>query len=194
MGAPLFVTDFARHHLRPLPPVEPDDAEVLRRAASGDRVAFTSIYRANGRYVAGVVYRLLGSSADVDDVVQDTFVAAHRGLQQIEDPRALRRWLVTIAVRQVQRRLGLGSRKRRLEEALVHHFEEVTDPALARRLEDLYEALDALDVSLRVPWILARLEGHSLGDVAAECEVSLATVKRRIATAEQRIAKRLSRG
>lgn len=184
----------ARSHLRSVPPVDLTDEQLLRAAAGGDRAAFTSIYRAHCRYVAGTVYRLLGSAGEVDDIVQDTFIAALHGLNQIDEPKALRRWLVTVAVRQVQRRLGQRVKKKKLQEELSFHSELSSNPLLSRQIEDLYEALDTLDPTLRLPWALARLEGHSLPDVAVECEVSLATAKRRIAEAERRIKRRLGHG
>ena len=46
----------------------------------------------------------------------------------------------------------------------------------------------------RVPWVLARIEGQALTEVANACECSLATAKRRIAEAETRLTRRLDDG
>ena len=48
---------------------------------------------------------------------------------------------------------------------------------------------DRLPAKLRIPWVLSRIADESLPDVAVLCETSLATVKRRIALAEERLAR-----
>ena len=50
---------------------EPDD--LVSRAAGGDRAAFRGIYQRHRADVARLVYRMLGGSSDVDDVVQEVF-------------------------------------------------------------------------------------------------------------------------
>jgi RNA polymerase sigma-70 factor (ECF subfamily) len=58
-------------------------------------------------------------------------------------------------------------------------------------VEELYDVLDRIPPKLRVPWVLARIEGETLPRVADACGVSLATVKRRVSEAETRIRRRL---
>ena len=55
-----------------------------------------SVYRAYSRYVAAIALRLLGSDDEVDDVVQEVFVVAMRGLRGLREPGAIRGWLATI--------------------------------------------------------------------------------------------------
>jgi RNA polymerase sigma-70 factor (ECF subfamily) len=66
-----------------------------------------------------------------------------------------------------------------------------SDPSSLRRVDDLYEALNTLPLSLRTPWILHVIEGETLPDVAKMCDLSLATTKRRIAEAETKVNRRL---
>ena len=69
-----------------------------------------SAFRAYSRYVAAIGFRLLGRSDEVEDLVQDVFVRASRGLGALREPGALKGWLATVTVRVAQRRL----RSRRL--------------------------------------------------------------------------------
>ena len=173
------------------------DVELVERAVAthlppgGDDEAFTVLYQRHARYVAGVVYRILGSDADVDDVVQETFLDARAGLASLADARALRGWLVTIAVRRVHRLLRRRRRRALLFFGLVDTSPRSSDPRDRQPADDLYDALERLPPDLRLPWTLARVEELTLPEVAEACEVSLATVKRRIAEAEERIARRL---
>jgi len=67
----------------------------------------------------------------------------------------------------------------------------VSEPRVGARIEDLYEALEALPPKARIPWVLHCIEGETLPDVAVMCDVSLATVKRRIASASAHVNRKL---
>ncbi len=184
----------ARSHLRPVENKPQSEEDLIVLASKGDRDAFSELFRRHARYIAGVAFKILGSSDEVDDVVQETFIAAHRGLQKLNEVRAFRRWLVTIAVRKVSHRLS----QRKLRPLVGLDFqagdEPHTDPSEAELARELYGALSAMGADLRIPWVLARVEGHKLEDVAVECDASLATIKRRIALAEERLRRRLDHG
>jgi RNA polymerase sigma-70 factor (ECF subfamily) len=168
-----------------------DDAALVARARSDDHAAFAALYRRHARYVAGVVYQLLGRDAEIDDVVQETFVDAKNGLLEIEDGAAVRRWLVVIAIRRAHRLLA----RRRIRRFTLAKVAEVcpraSDPRDAHSVEELYDILDRLPVKLRIPWILSRIASMTLEQAADVCEASVATIKRRIADADERIERRL---
>lgn len=177
--------------LAPVASVADDEVSLVERARRGDERAFSALYHRHARYLAGVAYRLLGDALELDDIVQETFVAALRGLSSLDDPRAFRAWLVTIAVRQGTRRLAARARKRWLDRELGHTGPSSGDTRQAARVHELYQVLADLSPKLRVPWTLARIEGHELAEVASACGISLATAKRRIARAEAFITRRL---
>src|SRR5882724_4133635 len=64
-----------------------------------------AVFRGHARYVAAIALRLLGCDDEVDDVVQEVFVAAMRGLHTLREPAAIRGWLATVAVRVARRKL-----------------------------------------------------------------------------------------
>ncbi len=150
-----------------------------------------SLYEEYSRYVAAIALRLLGRDSDVDDVVQDVFLDAVRGLRQLRDPQATRGWLATLTVRTARRRL----RRRRFREVFVAptepQYERIVDPAATPEqrllLTRCYEVLDTLPANQRLAWTLRHIEGESLAAVAARCECSLASVKRYVSRAQERI-------
>ena len=161
--------------------------------AAGGSVAidFEAIYAKHARYIAGVVHRLMGDDGELDDIVQETFVDAIEGLKRLVDPSAVRAWLVTVAVRRTRR--VLARRRRRMMFAFwtVDFSPRASDPRDRAAVDDLYDALARVPADVRIPWVLHRIEHLSLPETAAACEVSLATVKRRIADAEERLERRL---
>lgn len=148
-------------------------------------------FREFSRYVAGIAHRILGRPDEVDDVVQDVFMAAERGLGRLEQPEAIRGWLATVTVRVAWRRL----RRRRLrmivglDDARDHLDVASPDASPEERLlvARIYDALDDLPVAERLAWSLRHLEGERLERVADLCGCSLATAKRRIAAAHERL-------
>ena len=79
-----------------------------------------------------------------------------------------------------------------------HSYEHVAAPGASPEhgalLARVYAALDALPVEQRLAWTLRHVEGEGLDEVARLCGCSLATVKRRITTAHERIQEALSDG
>lgn len=146
-----------------------------------------TVYRAYSRYVAAIALRLLGSDDEVDDVVQEVFVVAMRGLRGLREPAAIRGWLATIAVRIARRKL----RRRRLRAIVgLDAAPDYTQLAVAAGQDKAlliaraYRILDRLPVDERIAWMLRHVEGESLDSVATICGCSLATAKRRIARAQ----------
>jgi RNA polymerase sigma-70 factor (ECF subfamily) len=157
---------------------------------------FDQVFRRYSPYVARVALRLLGRDSEVDDLVQDVFLEAHRGVEALRDPGALRGWLARICVRRATRRL----RRRRLLSMLsLDTVAELELPVaehttLEQRVElmRLYRALDRLPVEERVAWLLRHVEGESLDDMVALCGCSKSTVQRRLRSAQARLTQEVS--
>jgi RNA polymerase sigma-70 factor (ECF subfamily) len=139
--------------------------------------------------LAAAAVRVLCRRDDLDDLLQDVFVEALRGVHNLREPSALRAWLTRVTVRVAQRRLG----NRRFI-ALDDHPEasELADPAaspadraLLRALADIMAGTPA---GHRRAWALRYVDGEPLDRIAARCRCSLATVKRRIANVQAVLA------
>lgn len=178
--------------VRPVLGAEPlKDAELVRRALSGDRWAEEMLYRRHAGGLLGMCTRLLRNGVDAEDVVQDAFVDAFEQLDKLREPAQFRSWLVSVAVHKVHRRL----RRRRLLRALGfwdERREESLENCLANGVSaERYADIVCLDSALRkltnarrVAWQLRHIEGFRLEEVAQHCGCSLATIKRHIADAD----------
>ncbi|MBB5959374.1 RNA polymerase sigma-70 factor (ECF subfamily) [Saccharothrix tamanrassetensis] len=71
----------------------------LDRARAGDDAAFTRLVEPLRRELHAHCYRMLGSTHDADDALQDALVRAWRGLARFEGRSSLRSWLYTVATR-----------------------------------------------------------------------------------------------
>jgi RNA polymerase sigma-70 factor (ECF subfamily) len=173
----------------------PDDEELAERLARGDAWAGEALYRKYVAAVWGLALRMTGDRSEAEDIVQDTFAEALRDAGAVRDRRALRSWLLSVAVHQAHRRfrkrrllrvLGLDGRSEApLLEGLAAH-DAPGDVVLDLRL--VSRVLRRLPAELRIAWTLRYVEGCSLEEVAAYARCSLATAKRRIAAAQARVA------
>jgi RNA polymerase sigma-70 factor (ECF subfamily) len=168
----------------------------LRLVAVHDRTSFLDdVYRRYCRYVAAVVLRLAGRQAEVDDLVQEVFVEATRGIRHLREPDAVKGWLATIAVRVVRQRLKLRRLRRFLGVDAQIDYAALIDPS-ASALDKLlvravYRVLDELPVADRLAFALHHIEGEKLEVVAQLCRCSCATAKRRIARVQRAIEERM---
>ena len=156
------------------------------------------LFQQYANYVAAMASRVLGRAGEVDDVVQDVFTSAVRGLKRREDPREIKSWLAKVTVRRCVREL----RSRRIW-ALVDlvadpSYDRLADPGAGPEEQHLvgevYRALDGVPARQRVAWTLRHVEGESLEGVAFLCGCSLATAKRWIASAHAKLNRRLRGG
>ena len=172
----------------------PSDAALVVAARAGEKWAQEALFRRHVRMVNGLAFRLLGRDQEVDDLVQDSVLAAFRGLDRLAEPQAFSGWLASIVVRTAHKML----RRRRmltrlgLRKASSIDLDQVvsaaSSPSARAELHQLYRCLDTLDPGARIALVLQRVEGMSIPEIASHMELSASTVKRRLKLAEARLA------
>ncbi len=174
------------------PPVEV--AALVERARSGEPSAFRELFRLHLSRVHRIVYRVVGSSCDVDDLVQTVFVEGFRSLPSFRGESLFSTWLGRIAVR-----VSMRSRRRPALTLvpLDHAPQSVAttgDPHEAASAQEGLRRLDALLATLspkkRVAFVLHALEGYSVEETAAMVGASVAAVKVRIHDARRELGRR----
>jgi RNA polymerase sigma-70 factor, ECF subfamily len=169
------------------------DTELVQALRQGDPGAAARLYDRHSSAVHGMVYRLLGREAELDDIVQEVFIYALNSIDKLREPAALKGWLFGIAVGQVRTHLRWRFRRRWL--SFLPH-DELPEPAVpmhdaqAELARDVTGILDQLPADERIALVVHRLEGLSLHDAAKACRMSLSTFKRRLAKGEARFMAR----
>jgi len=180
-------------------PESASDAELVRRATSGERWSREVLYRRHAGYLLGLAARLLSNRSEAEEIVQETFLAGFERLATLREPEALRVWLGQIAVNLVRHRLRRLRLTRLL--GLDRGADDATLEALAApglhpeasgELALLDRALGRLRADQRIVWMLRRVDGLELTEIAEVCRCSLATVKRRLAEAEAAVRRHVS--
>lgn len=161
------------------------DAELVAAAAGGSEYAFRTLYRAYARPVFWLAQGLLGSRADAEDVLQETFLAAWRKLPELDlAGESLLPWLVTICRFQSANRIRRQSRDRaHLGEApgetasTVDVEAQVVDADLVERVLREVGTLSPLDQQI---FRLCAAEGYAYQAAAERLGVSHGTVRNRL--------------
>lgn len=165
---------------------------------------FEAVYAEHFDYVWRTARRLGVRAREIDDVVQDVFLAVHTLLPKYEPRHAIRGWLYAIVARKVlhhhrTRRRRTAPEENELDEALVEGFAdaEARGPedsvAESEHLRLLERLLDDLDPEKRVVVVLAAFEHKSMAEIAAILDLNPNTVATRLRAARERIQAALER-
>ena len=180
---PLSVRDYAVSQKLAL---RPDDAGGEPGAVTLP-LEFDRVFRLYAPYVGALVLKLIGRPGYVDDVVQDVFIQAHRGLGKLRDPEMVRPWLRRIAVRRARRWLRKRWVTRWFRERDVDAVPDLIDssasPEDRAQVARIYRRLESLPHNERMVWVLRLVEGETLESIAEMLGCSMSTVQRRLRAA-----------
>ena len=135
-----------------------------------------------------VAFNYLRSSADADDVCQDTFVALYRSGRAFEDDEHLKAWLIRVTINRCKSMFRMPWRR-------VENIDDYADRLeMPRQGCELLRAVMALPEKYRVPVYLFYYEGYRTDEIAQMLDVPGATVRTRLARARKRLATVLGEG
>jgi len=182
---------------------DPDDLELHRGLASGDRGSFDELYRRYSSSAYGLAYRITGQQVLAQDVVHDAFMALWRAPEAYDPARgAFRTFFLSLvhhrAVDTVRREERIRARQERasnLEPAAVEDpAEGVTDAAdLADRRIEVRAALETLPPEQRQVLEMAYFGGRTQAQIAEEIAIPIGTVKTRTLAAMRKLRRTLDR-
>jgi RNA polymerase sigma-70 factor (ECF subfamily) len=169
-----------------------DEADLIERCRAHERTAHDEFYHRFRRQVAGNLYRVLGDRTDLEDLVQEVFVIAFRGLERFRGDARLSTWLYRICVNVALGRIR--TRRRRPSAIGVTDVDAAAiDPSLSERPETpekslerredrerVYRALEQLAPKKRIVLYLHEIEGLDLKEIAYLVESNPVTVRTRL--------------
>jgi len=153
------------------------DRELVARCRAGDSEAIRALIERYQNDVFAICYRLLRHRHDAEDVAQDSFVRVFRSLHRWDPSRALKPWILTIAVNRC--RTALAKRSRRptpmefVEDVAVVDVPEVSSELAVA----IAEALEELREDYREVFILFHETGRPYEEIAELLERPVGTIK-----------------
>jgi len=181
-----------------------EEIALIRLARAGDAAAWKSLFDAHHRRVFGLAFRFLGNRSDAEDVLQETFVKAFRGLDGFDPAYAggFASWIGRIGA---NCSLDVLRRKKN-KDTLSLEDDAVDDPsdgALSANPERttgnreirarIEEALGDLSPKQRMIFTLRHYEGYTTREIAGMIEVTEGSVKTHLFRAVGALRKKLSR-
>jgi RNA polymerase sigma-70 factor (ECF subfamily) len=184
------------------------EKELVRRAVSGDQMAYRAIYQLHEKAIRGRVSGYFKWKADVDDVVSESFQKAFTNLPNFDTERELRPWLSTIATHTALDHLASIKREDQKKEGIkltasgessegqgpvtdVDPEEEIINGENHERLMAFIEELSPLYKEVMVKYMIEELEYE---EIAKELKLELNTVRTRIRRGKQQLAEMMLRG
>lgn len=171
----------------------PEDLELVRRCVAGDRAAQRELFARERQHVHWTLFRIIGHSHHLEDLIQDTFLEIFRSLSSFRGEARLSTWVERCTVR-----VAYAYFRRK---ALVPRLEPVHDvqngaPSAEQRVmhreaaRRLYALLDRLEPTQRIAYTLHLLDNKPLKEVASLMQAPLVTTKVRIFRARRSIEQR----
>ena len=172
-----------------------DEAQLIDRALTGDRSAFTELVHRNQDRLFASMLQVTGSPDEAEEVAQEAFIRAFIKLDTFQRNSQFFTWLYRIAFN-----TALTRRRRRKARVSLDYCREanglevtdtadgVDEPMLRReRIKMVREAMHTLSEEHRSILVLREMEEHSYETIAEILEISIGTVRSRLSRARRQL-------
>ena len=144
--------------------------------------------------------RLVGRRSEVEDLLQNTFIAALRAFPRFRGEASVRSWLTRIAIAVFHDHLRRPEIRRRAQMVLISESHGIADPLQVDRQTDTRRGLSRLSVHLeaiapkkRIAFVLHVVEGYPIEEVAMLTKATRTATKSRIFWARRELLRRVRR-
>ena len=183
---------------RPTEVRELGEADAIRRAQSGDADAFERIYRLHNRRVYALCLRMVGNTAEAEDLTQEAFLQLFRKIGTFRGESAFSTWLHRLAVNVVLMRL----RKKTLAETSLDETTEPDEDSSGPRKDiggpdlrlsgsvdrvNLERAVEQLPPGYRSVFVLHDVQGYEHNEIAVIMNCSIGNSKSQLHKARMRL-------
>jgi RNA polymerase sigma-70 factor (ECF subfamily) len=186
------------------------DTQFIERLKRGDAAAFETLVNERSGEIYGLLYRMTENAEEARDLTQETFLRAFQSIVHFRGESDLRTWIYRIAINQARNRWRWWRRRRReatvsfdapevgggrlglvatLKATTVRDPEQ--DALLSERERALKKALSSLKRVYREAVILRDIEGFAYEEIATTLDISVGTVKSRLARGRQELRRKL---
>lgn len=181
------------------------DQALVERAQQGDKKAFGMLVEKYHRKLGRLLSRMIRDQAEVEDVVQESFIKAYRALHNFRGDSAFYTWLYRIGINTAKNYLvSMGRRPQVLQDVEIEDVENFEDGSEMRTMETpetammtkeiaqtVNDTVASLPEELRTAITLRELEGLSYEEIATLMQCPIGTVRSRIFRARETIALKL---
>jgi RNA polymerase sigma-70 factor (ECF subfamily) len=179
-------------------PAELSEAEAIRLSQQGDAAAFERIFRLHNRRVYSLCLRMVGNTAEAEDLTQEAFLQLFRKIQTFRGESAFSTWLHRLVVNVVLMRLRRKSlAETSLEEATEPDEETggprrdigAPDPLMSGSIDrvNLERAVEQLPPGYKMVFVLHDMQGYEHNEIAKIMDCSIGNSKSQLHKARTRL-------
>lgn len=168
----------------------PPDEVLVAATVAGDPDAFAVLLRRYRDVHARYVIRMLGSRDDAEDVLQQVFVRAYRGLRSCRNPERFGAWLYQIVINETRTFASRRARRQRwytTDEVDLDRVIAYATPEEPGCTEEIQRALQQLVPEQREAFLLKYVEELSYEEMSAATGASISALKMRVSRACERL-------
>ena len=198
------VASAAETEVRPTP-----DDQFLERLRRGEAVAYERLVAEHSGDVYALLFRLTNDCEEARDLTQETFLRAFQSIGRFRGDASLKTWIYRIAINQARNRWRWWRRRKRDVTVSLDATDEQNEQPLAATLPSenslnpeqetlarereaqLRNALLGLKSAFRESVVLRDVEGFSYEEIAEMLQISIGTVKSRIARGRLELRRQL---
>src|ERR1035438_4395595 len=181
------ITDSASQAAPPASLLNPGEADLLAQAQAGDHRAFAQLYSLHKKRIYSLCMRMVGNTAEAEDMTQETFLQLHRKIDTFRGDSAFSTWLHRLAINVVLmhlRKKGLSLIS--MDEAMEPDPQGspgrgfgALDLSLSGSIDRmaLERAVGNLPAGYRLVFVLHDIEGYEHNEIAAMLDCSIGNSK-----------------
>jgi RNA polymerase sigma-70 factor (ECF subfamily) len=190
------INDFNNHSIK--------EPEVIKRILSGEKELYEILVRRNNQKLYRVVRSYLKEEAEIEDIMQNSYISAFTKLYQFKLESSFSTWLIRIGINESLARLK--------EKGKLHHINESSDHFKSNSILEipdskqlnpqrkmirneakqlLENAIDQLDTKYKTVYMLSEIEEMSMKEVAEALDLTVANVKVRLHRAKEMLKDKL---
>lgn len=161
--------------------IDPSDAAVVQRVLSGDVEAFALLVDRHHTRMARYAFHLLGSEAEAEEAVQDSFVRAYRSLRAYREQERFGGWILRILVNRCRTRLVRERRREEVAASWAREAEQPFEPSERLAIRDeLAVALSQLPGDQREAVVLRYADELGYDEISSITGAGISALKMRV--------------
>lgn len=190
------INDFNNHKIK--------ETEIIKRILSGEKELYEILVRRNNQKLYRIIRSYLKDDAEIEDIMQDSYVKAFTKLYQFKLESSFSTWLIRIGINESLARLK--------EKGKLYHLNKQSDNLRSNTILEipdnrqlnpqdnmvrnetkqiLENAIDSLGIKYKTVYVMKEVEEMSLKEIAIALDLTIANVKVRLHRSKEMLKEKL---
>jgi RNA polymerase sigma-70 factor (ECF subfamily) len=181
-----------------------NETEVIKRILGGEKELYEILVRRNNQKLYRIIRSYMNDDAEIEDIMQDTYLKAFTKLYQFKLESTFSTWLIRIGINESLVRIKEKGKRYHLNEQSGHLKNNTLleipdgkqlnpqDKMIRNEAKQLLEnAIDSLDIKYKTVYIMKEVEGMSLKEISTVLDLTVANVKVRLHRSKEKLKEKL---